>query len=274
MTLSKAMTAAVAVICTAAASSAPGRAAGEPPAEELARRAFSEIAPAFVEMEQQVFRGRIGAGAVSGRFATRPRAAGWPGLCEADTVWVMHRTPAGDGLNPPLQTATVYKAAGDLENRPGMWTKAYEADLAARCAHAGRVLPTVSGRLDEPHFFGAASAAEAWRGARALQLALARIHADPKAAECLAAAADCRAELAAPQALTLDRLEGVQVAPCPVGQADCYLITGTFFRGSRGNETFSWVVDLEAVSPAPRGEAMDVARVGRIRLSLQSVIVD
>ena len=222
--------------------------------DQLAQEALAGVAPQLVEVERPTFVGMMDPRSImSGlTFATKARSTGDPDLCKATRVWVQHQGGRGDEL---ISTSTVYKVVGDLKPLPDMWNDAYSAELSAKCAHAGRVIPTRTSGFGEERFFEAKIDEEVrvWFPARALELALERAHAHPDEVACegggLEDQQQCRAELRTPKTLTLNRLLAVKMEHCDKSRAGCYVVTGTFLRSGFRNVQNAWVLSLRADIP-------------------------
>ena len=75
-------------------------------------------------------------------FASAPRSAGFPGLCEAD-VYTVDLAPLENAAGSVVRRVQVqkrYRVVGDLEPLPDMWNDAYGSRLDALCAGAAPVL--------------------------------------------------------------------------------------------------------------------------------------
>lgn len=213
-----------------------------------------DFAPALVEVQRPAMYGWVRPGArLSGLlFATKARSAGDPGLCKSTTVWIPHDpTPQDD----PITTEVVYKVVSDPKPLPDMWNDAYGAELDARCARAGRVLPSEDTAFGDERFFSVEmeGGVSVWLATRALQLALQRASSHPDEVSCSTnipdGVASCRPELLARKTLKLERLLSVTAAPCRDGAASCYLISGDFLDRAEGNSQFHWRLSLRAIIP-------------------------
>lgn len=236
------------------------------PVSDLAQEIMATAASRFVEVERPTFSGMAGPNApLRGlRFATAPRRAGWPGLCNATTVWI-----SVDPSSEPMETATVYKVVGDLTPLKDMWNAAYEAKLDSLCAAAGRVIPAESGDFSQVAFFGIAKGGDdhVWMAALALQRAVAGVKSglpvtcvpEPGVDEAIVreAAADdpemvedrqnregCAKAAATLAGLQLGRLFQLDTAPCPGAKADIYCLSASFLRFAYGNHQAFWRVEL------------------------------
>jgi hypothetical protein len=265
------------------------------PVENLARAALATAASRFTEVERPNFGGMRGPDApLTGlRFATAAEMAGYPGLCKATTAWI--DISAGGGA-PPMETAAVYKVVGDLAPLPDMWNATYEAALTAKCATAGRVIPTASGEFGQAAFFqvGKGGEDQVWAASRALQRAVADAKAglpvacDPRPgldADTLSQmAADdgevvedrqnqegCARAGATLAGLPLDRLLRIDVAPCPESK-DQYCLSANFLRFAYDNRQALWQVSLQYQRGA--GDNADVDRVTAVTLEPSSIIYD
>lgn len=234
--------------------------------EDLARSALAAIAPRFVEVQRPDFVGMMGPDApLRGlRFATAARMAGETGLCEATTAWI-----GFDASASPVETATVYKVVGDLAPLPDMWNSAYEAELTRKCAAAGRVLPENGSDFGQTGFFRVSKGAgdRAWVGPRTLQLAIAGAKAgspviclpepdddagflgdlakdDPEVIEDRENREGCARAGATLASLSLDRLLGVDIGPCPDLAEKVRCVSASFLRYAYGNHQALWLVSL------------------------------
>ncbi|MFO1015476.1 MAG: hypothetical protein U1E50_17125 [Caulobacteraceae bacterium] len=258
-----------AVLCVSSAvadESSELRRAREASVEDLRKEAFAEIADAFVEVERPTFSGMLGPRAPSVLyFATKPRSAGFPGLCQATVVGV-RRLPIDD--IPPVRAMSTYRVVGDLSPLPGLWNDAYGARLEALCEKAGRVLRTESGDLGQVAFFRAApdDSGTAYVGARALELAIKNAasadldvtcdmprdsagaplaRADAEIGPGQPGPHDCDDARGALAALSLSRLVGLSMEPC-ADDAKLSCLKATFVRGAADNMQFLWMLDLRA----------------------------
>ena len=252
------------------------------PLSELRREVFDRAARAFVEVERPTFAGLAGVQSDPYRliFATRKRINN-PGLCEATTVYVIWK-PTHD--EEPIETEKVYKVVGDLGPPVGGWTSAYGNKLASNCARAGRVLPTDTAAFDQVAFFHLTSggANDAWRGARALQLAghlagTGKLEPGCKLSKAIeaefgsGAKHDCDAPTAVLAGLSLSRLMKLEVKPCSdAGDLSC--IEGDFLRSAEFNEQRFWHVRLRARLGA--GDTRDVVAISTVELSASYMISD
>lgn len=184
-------------------------------------------------------------------FATAPRSAGFPGLCEASTIFVSFRPeqnapPDSDvrTIVNALQTGRLYKIVGDTTPLPDTWNDDYGRSIAERCAAAGPVLLQPNGGVRAGHFFsgrfnGSSDfwPAHAYFAARALQKVTAAATSgalttipceedrdEPAAHFC----AEPRSLLAN---LSLQRLNGFEIAPCRRGDAEL-CVSARFTRQS------------------------------------------
>jgi hypothetical protein len=237
------------------------------PVEDLANRTFAAAAARFVEVTRPDFEGAFSPPGNSPAlaFATTPRSAGSPGLCEATTAWV---DPYSGST--PISTRTVYKVVGDLNPLPDMWNDAYAARLERDCAAAGRVIPRLSSGFGELRFFRITDIGgfQTWQTAWSLQKAVAAARAgapvsctqdpplDPVFLQDLAADDPERVEdrenrrgCANPRAivsrLTLDRLLTIDVAPCPGAARDLYCVSADFLRRAEFNRQILWTLKLQ-----------------------------
>jgi hypothetical protein len=216
-----------------------------PPAA-LSERVLGEVGSLYPEVQRPNLDGVPGGVGFSLEFASLPRSAGFPGLCEADTLTV-YFWPSGDDRRrdqtmrvQSIYASTTYRIVGDTTPLPGNWSEDYGRRLAALCAHSGPVLWTsvagashfVSGRYNGSNDFWAAHAYFAARalqkvttGARSGALTASSCREDrgePEAHFC----ADPRALLAT---LPLDRLTGFSIDPCEAGQP-ALCVTASFRR--------------------------------------------
>jgi hypothetical protein len=262
------------------------------PVDVLTREALTAVMPRFVEVSRPTYSGMIAPGkTVSSLWmATAPRAAGSPGLCEADTVLVDFRSDKA-----PLSSSTAYKVAGKLAPLPDLWNDAYEAGLKRKCANAGPVIPPEDGDLNQVAFFhvrGDAHDQKAWLSARALELAIERAgrgelevtcgREPPKRPQDLAPGSfdermetEGRQGCASPQAalakLDLSRLAGIDIVPCP-SLAENLCISAEFLREASGGSRALWIVNLQA--SYPEIGARDIKTIGAVTLADQVWIYD
>jgi hypothetical protein len=76
-------------------------------------------------------------------LAWAPISAGFPGLCQAKTVYISFGTSTDDGGMPSdFSTGTAYRIVGLTQPLPDMWNDKYRRSLAEKCRQAGPVLQT------------------------------------------------------------------------------------------------------------------------------------
>lgn len=260
------------------------------PLSQVRKEALEGLASSLVEVERPTWTGLMGPSSNPSalRFASRPRSAGNPGLCEATTVWIKLKPRADDD---PVGTSTVYKAVGDLRPLPDMWNDAYGRSLALKCSTAGRVIPTEDGDFNQLGFFTVTpeSANDAWLAARALDVAIKAAVKGSLKPNCRLARGlpeneqvtaetakdrsgprDCDKPQAALGGLALDRLLGASVKPCG---ADTLVIcvTGTFLRSADFNERHVWDVSVKARQAEERG---DITELLGAELQAGVIIID
>jgi hypothetical protein len=148
------------------------------PAPILSDRVLGAAGELYPEVQRPYFGGLPGRQGFALEFATAPRSAGFPGLCEADTISV-YFGPAEASSNAQtahvrsLLTGKVYRIVGDTTPIDGGWNDNYGRTLAARCAASGPVFSVrdtqlrrfFDGRYNSSNDFWAA---HAYFGARAL----------------------------------------------------------------------------------------------------------
>ncbi|MGI9169968.1 MAG: hypothetical protein ACR2FH_07300 [Caulobacteraceae bacterium] len=250
------------------------------PIDLLARESMKQIASEFVEVERPTFRGMIPPGVPlwSLRFATQATSAGDPGLCVATVADVFFQTGKGDDT-PPLSTTTVYKVVAPLKPLPDMWNNKYGAELAAKCEHAGRVIPTQSANFGQEIFFEAKmdGGLRVWFAVRALEVGLEKVRLSPRSARCEdqrhGNGAGCKLELSSQVTLRLPRLLSVTMTDCNNGDKDCYQVTGEFLRSSVANSRTTWIMHLQATAPDTTASG-DIRAVNDIEVSESGSIFD
>lgn len=245
MRLAPIIAAAVLGFATPASSAEPSglslRQAQTLPAPVLLERVLGAVGTLYSEIERPspaIRRGR----AFAIQFASAPRSAGYPGLCEADMITV-NFGPSADSPSTAIAhvqsayRATVYRIVSDTSPPAGGWNDSYIRMLSAQCATAG---PVLSQPDMAPRFFsggyhaGGSWAAHAYFGARVL--AMASSSASPPA--------QCRDDIARPgdnvcddpAALLrnppMERFLGFRIDRCEPGAADL-CVTADFSRGTR-----------------------------------------
>jgi hypothetical protein len=129
------------------------------PSAELAVRVLGQVGQRYSEVERPYLGGVPGRVGFSLEFASAPRPAGFPGLCEADILSVSF-WPASPASSPDeamhvhsIYTSTRYKNVDDTTPLTG-WSEVYERHLAALCDHSGPVLNQPGQRATTSHFFG------------------------------------------------------------------------------------------------------------------------
>ncbi|MDQ0463469.1 hypothetical protein QO010_001240 [Caulobacter ginsengisoli] len=153
---------AVILLCPGPAAAAGGTSLADArtqPATRLADRVLSQFAGQLVAVRRPP-----GEVLSTLEFSTRPKSAGFPGLCMAKIVMVeMRYDGQGAGLRTParaedLSLREVYRIVGDTKPIPGGWNEPY-----------GRWLDSNCGRFaDGLDFFSASTPAAAWRGAQVM----------------------------------------------------------------------------------------------------------
>ena len=211
-------------------------------------------------------------------------------------MWVRHEiSRTGDEAAPririrsnpgsPLSSNTAYKVVGDLKPLPDIWNNAYGTALAAKCAHAGRVIPTTSDGFGEERFFTAyttiGGAPGAWLAVRALDRALADAAVHPEQVVCERPRSDtdedvnaCRSELLTRHALQFGRLLSVSLEPCPAASPNCIWVKGEFLASAQGNEQMLWELSVRAETSGQDRSTPEVGAVGDIRLGAATSITD
>jgi hypothetical protein len=219
---------------------------------ELARRVLGPSGEIYREVQRPgPGGGLVAVSWLSGlMFATAPHSSGFPGLCEAETLFVGFRPAAGtprQAADAPvyvdrLTSGKAYKIVGDATASSDGGSDDDERGLAARCATVGPVLWQPDTRAKVSHFFSvrfdgnsSAPAAMASFGARALQKAmvasqsLSQIpcredHSEPAAHLC----ADPHRLL---NELPMERLVELRIAPCSLS-ASALCVVAAFIRQS------------------------------------------
>jgi hypothetical protein len=151
------------------------------PAPVLSDRVLGAAGELYPELQRPYLGGVPGGQGFTLEFATAPRSAGFPGLCEADTISVYFGSAEASSNNPTahvrsLVTGKVYRIVGDTTPINGGWNDEYGRTLAARCTASGPVLSAggaelrrfFDGRYNSSNDFWAA---HAYFGARALSKA-------------------------------------------------------------------------------------------------------
>jgi hypothetical protein len=201
------------------------------PSAELAARVLGATGELYSEVRRPYLGGLPGRSDFDLDFATAPRSAGFPGLCEADVVTAYFR-PSGNAPLPngamelnSLHASKLYRAVSDTAPVPGIGNDAHGRRLEGLCASAPPVLiaydPT---RPPQPHFFRLGgpfnSAAAASFASRVLQRLFET--AASGTADGIACAndltkpdrQDCPAALAEITHLAIDRVDGFQLSLC------------------------------------------------------------
>lgn len=247
--------------------------------ERLAVEALAQTAPKLVEVTRPTFSGMFGPGRelYGLRFASAPRSAGNPGLCEATTVWIRTSEDSPDYPTAPIETNTAYKVVGATKPLPDMWNDEYGAWLADRCESAGRVIETESGDFGQTTFFALSDggANEAWFGANALEqvIAEAKRGRGTVACESLDDPADCARPQSTLAGLDLGRLKSMEVGPCERRPA-LTCVSADFLRSARSNTQSLWTVKVEAREVVGRDQNRHVEDVNTISLTAGTAIYD
>lgn len=212
------------------------------PASTLRERVLGAVGILYSEIERpsrDITRGR----SFVIEFASTPRSAGYPGLCEADTIAV-NFGPAADSPATSIahvQSAyrgKVYRIVGDTAPHAGGWSDSYGRMLAAQCATAGSVLsqPGMARR-----FFSGANymggdfwPAHAYFGARALAMASSSAAPPLQCRDYDARPGDnvCDDPTALLRNPPMDRFLGFRIDRCESGASDL-CVTADFSRGPR-----------------------------------------
>jgi len=239
------------------------------------RQLFDKVAAQFVEVGGASPQDRSHQGRESA-VATKAKPAGYPGLCEATVAQTGFAGTDIAGVDP-LETHKAFKVVGSLAPLPNLWSKEYEADLAVKCAHAGRVLRVADGPFDQEMFFVDATPPEvgSWFAARALEIALQQVREGAIRPNCGSPSAKddgCHKALSDNGTLRLQRLVKVDARPCKDAVSNCYHVTGLFLdsAGEIGGE--DWLLDLDATMNVPRRNDRDVGAVTNVKLGKSSWI--
>jgi hypothetical protein len=213
------------------------------PAPVLSERVLGAVGALYAEIErpgQAITRGR----AFTIAFASLPRPAGYPGLCEAETVTVEFE-PAADGPATSIayvqsfRRGRVYRIVSDTAPRAGGWTDSYRQLLAAQCASAGPVLSRPS--MAAPRFFSGSYyassdfwAAHAYFGARALAMVSSRGSPPAQCRDDIARPGDniCDDASALLRNPPMERFLGFDIYRCEQDAPDL-CVTASFSRGPR-----------------------------------------
>jgi len=223
--------------------------------EDLAGRVLGMIGARYREVRIHEG-GPFGPRGLAGiSFASAPRSAGFPGLCEADEVFVSFTPITADSRNytdpradPPVQVhrffrSTSYRIVGDT-NRLDFTDADWEL-LDRACAQSGPVL-AADGHLHAfrvpddraAHaYFGARALQKSFAAARAEQLRIDSCHEDQSS---LGACADPARLLAG---AVERRLTRVSVERCTGGTNLCAELV--FLHASTGNTHTSMILILE-----------------------------
>lgn len=205
------------------------------PSAELAERVLGQVGRHYPEVQRPNLSGLPGRLDFGLEFASVPRSAGFPGLCQADVLsvafWPASETSSRDEAMHvnSINTSTLYRVVADTSPSAG-WNGTDEQHLAALCERFGPVFDEHRPRVGSTRFFGGGFArsgafwpAHAYFAVRALQKAMAAASAGPLAA------ITCRGETAAMTAmvcanprrllsdLDLARLNGFNISPCQEG---------------------------------------------------------
>jgi hypothetical protein len=222
------------------------------PAPKLAARALAQLAEQLVAVRRPESEPMT-----SLEFSTRPKSAGFPGLCSAKIVLVQMRYGQPDpGPRAParaddLSLREVYSVAGATDPIPGGWNEPYGRWLEARCGELGNGLG----------FFSASTSAAAWRAMRVMTQLVPGP--DGRAASGVAVACanakgecDVRAMLGR---LSAPALANAEETPCnaeaPDGQS-CMTLTFAIDRTAGGGA----IVKLAAVLRRPEPYPVEIVR--------------
>lgn len=223
-------------------------------------------------------------------FASRPQAAGTPGLCRAEVAWVWFEPAPDAAWTPPaddgretlpvvvsrVRTETRFRALPD--NRPRPWTDAYAEELEADCQ-----------RLNEGWTFVRANdVAAASHAARLQHLLVEMADVEPDRFSQLLESCDgegCEAPMDLVIPLLRDaRLRHADESPCDPyglsvaggpGDPPSCLTADYAVAGSRDNidESITLSARLQTRSDRATGESL-APEILAIRLHRQSLIVD
>ena len=220
----------------------------QPP--ELARRVLGVTGARYREVRRPYLGGLPGRVGFNLRFATAPRSAGFPGLCQADTIDLYFSPPdsessSGGGMRVhAVHTGALYRIVGDTAPLPGTgWNDEYGHTLDELCENAGPVFDDPNADGPQPHFFGVnrgeVSVVEAYFAARALELAV-----EGAASGALRRVA-CQEDLTTPEEgncanprstltnLPLNLVYGVEIEPCAEA-ARSLCVSAGFLRSGQG----------------------------------------
>ena len=208
----------------------------------LAERVLGALGTLYSEIERPgpaIRRGR----AFVIQFASTPRSAGYPGLCEADTITVNFGPPADSPSTAMahVQSAyhgTTYRIVSDTAPPTGGWSDSYSRTLAAQCAAAG---PALSQPGMARRFFGGGNpvgsafrAAHAYFGARTLAMASSTASPPAQCHDDLARPGDnvCDDPAVLLRNPPMERFLGFRIDRCEPGAPDL-CVTARFSRGVR-----------------------------------------
>ncbi|HEY4029436.1 MAG TPA: hypothetical protein VGM25_03765 [Caulobacteraceae bacterium] len=243
---------------------------GAPPVEYI-RQLFAQASGQFVEVGGPSSQYRPQRAMGGAAVATKAKQAGEPGLCVATVAEFRF---AGTNLAgaDPLTAHRAFKIVGSLAPLPDLWSKQYEAELAGKCAQAGRVLSTGAAPFDQEMFFVDATPHEvgAWFSARALEVALQQARDGALDLHCGSPSTKddgCREALSDKGTLRLQRLLKVEAKPCAGSVSSCYHVTGEFLDTASQISGGNWIMDLDAMVTVPRRNERDVGAVTNVRLT-------
>jgi hypothetical protein len=210
------------------------------PASALRERVLGAVGALYTEIERPsptITRGR----AFVLEFASAPRSAGYPGLCEADTI-IVNFGPSADRPATSIanvQSAyrgTVYRIVGDTAPQAGGWTDADSRMLTEQCSAAGPVLsqPGRAQRFFRGHYYaGGFWSTHAYFGARVLAMASSSASPPVQCRDYIARPGDnvCDDPAALLRNPPMERFLGFRIDRCGPDATDL-CVTADFSRGS------------------------------------------
>lgn len=248
------------------------------PERELARVLLGAAGDLYDnQVQRSIFGGHPPSRSATITLASKPRSAGFPGICEANTAWVTLwpiTTDQSGGSEAAmrvhsLRTNQVFKIVGDASPLPDIWNEAYDRKLQSLCAKSDPVLPNWD-RIGSVAFFEADSAAHASFAARVLQKTLEAAKSNALVVDNCSEDAGgnfCTEPSRLVAGLSPEGVGGFEIEPCIKDQLQ--LCVKAFFSASTGQQgersvvTVRTVTDATDVDPPPEAIAIKSTTINK-----------